>query len=92
MPILMQDGNFFIGHDEHSMLRSMVTHAAGFEVTLFGMLSLRPLEDGAYAVSFEADGESWEHVFDEVDPAVCCFIERRNTMGLGLDHERAEWV
>ena len=74
---------------EAEVLLATVTHPAGFAVTVFAFLWLRPLEDGRYAVTFDGidEIEQWEEIFDDPAAAVTYFIAYRNKHEWGADHE-----
>lgn len=74
---------------EKELLVELVTHPAGYEVDLFVKLSLRPLEDGRFAVDYlDDDGiRRWEEVFEDPGEAAEFLIKTRNEMQLGFDHE-----
>jgi len=64
----------------------------GHEVSIFGGLYVRPLDDGRFAVGSNGlAGEiGWEECFDSSIVAIDRFIELRHQFGLGLDHEHGK--
>lgn len=69
-------------------LLRLITGPEGYEVDLFAMLCLRPLEDGRFAVSYEPpDAEEEETVYETAGEAVDAFLALRDKLKLGYDYE-----
>jgi len=69
--------------DEIDLIVTMITHSAGYDVGLFGALTVRPVDQGVYCVS----SEHWEKQFIDPRQAAEYFVKKRNRMKLGSDHE-----
>ena len=76
--------------NEAEVLFRLFELGLGHEVSIFGSLYVRTLEDGRFSVGFEDNGEilSGEEFFDSSVLAIDRFIELRHHFKLGLDHER----
>lgn len=78
-------------HEEHLMAAFAVvlTHPACFGIELFADLWIDRLEDGRFRVSrHDADGRmTFEELFDDVRDATSYYLDLRDELQLGLDHE-----
>jgi len=76
---------------EKELLVQLLQHPAGFTIDLLGLVEVRRLEDGLFAVAFsEPEGQFHETLYDEADQAVDLFLHYRETKGVGFDKE-AQW-
>jgi len=67
----------------------VLTHPAGFGIELFADLWISRLEDGQFRVARHADGLiTSEELFDDVREAISYYLDLRDDVQLGLDHER----
>ena len=77
--------------DEHQMICRLIQQPAGYSVDLFGILTLRSLEDGRWAVSYDPPEQTgmqpWESIHGQPEDAVTKFLEARKELKLGADHE-----
>jgi hypothetical protein len=75
--------------DEDKVVEALViVISAGFQVDVFTLLCVRPLEDGRFAVTYHPETNAGpEEVFDDARAAVTRFIELRHERRLGLDYE-----
>lgn len=75
-----------------SVLIALLEKRLGFSIDLFGMLSVGETEDSHFSVIVDELGgpsSRKEHLFDDPDKAVDCFIELRRQHQLGFDFERS---
>ena len=78
-----------IREDEHSMLKYILLHPAAYHCGIFGMLEIRSLEDGRFAV--DADMIE-EEIFEEVNDAIRRFLDLREEHHIGLDYEDVDII
>ena len=69
---------------EFNLLKQILTHPAAYNVGIGGMLEIRSLTGGRFAVWAD---NSEEHMFENIDDAVRCFLALREAYHIGLDHE-----
>ena len=75
---------------ESEVLNLVMNLPAGYCVTLYGLLYIRALEDGDFAVGDNdllTDEIIWEEVFSESEEAVKFFVDKRHEKEFGADHE-----
>lgn len=61
----------------------------GFSFELSGMLCIRELDNGEFAVSIDIpNSDSWEEVYTELGKAIECFLTARRKYELGEDYEQ----
>lgn len=65
---------------------TLLTHKAGFALTMFADLWIHVLEDGRFSVSREKVRAD-DRIFDDAREAVEYFLARRAELELGLDFE-----
>jgi hypothetical protein len=78
---------------EHFM--AFLSHPAGFDVDMFGLLCIRPIDECCPPQSWEVDWEdlvdgvhvSLHRSFNDLREAVTFYVERRHLMCLGIDFE-----
>jgi hypothetical protein len=78
---------------ERAAIITLITAPAGYEVDLFGgLLSVRRLEDGRFALHQEKpDGSNpTEKIYTQVEDAVDRFLALRSELKLGFDYEQEE--
>ena len=71
---------------EAELVEVVLRHPAGLEVSVFGNLLARSLEDGRFSVSWGI-AVTDEVLFDDASDAARFFVQRRAEMRLGADYE-----
>ena len=69
-----------------SQILNLLNSDIGFGINIFGILCIRGLENGKFAVSCDL-GEEWEEVLDTSEEAVEFFLKVRKEKKLGTDFE-----
>lgn len=74
------------------LLSAVLATGVGYEIDMYGMLYLRPLEDGTFAVGSEDScrpkKEHWEKIFKDPFKAARAFEAVRRSRSLGFDYEQ----
>lgn len=78
-------------HEEHLMsaFAVVLTHPAGFGIELMADLWIDRVEDGRFRIA-RYDGNmkmTSEEMFDDVREATNYYLDLRDTLQLGMDHE-----
>lgn len=82
--------------DEIQFLENFLSHSCGFEVSLYGTLEIRPIDEGCPPTEWEViwfevkDGMELEcfKEFNNLHEACQCFVEKRRYLCLGADFEQ----
>lgn len=78
-------------HEEHLMAAFAVvlTHPAGFGIELMTDLWIDRVEDGRFRIARYDDNMkmTFEELFDDVREATNYYLDLRDTLQLGMDHE-----
>lgn len=82
--------------EEVKRLIDFLSHPAGFNVGMGGVLQIRPVDEGSpptnWAVDWEEDDESlvyeYEKCFPSLQEAAQFFVEKRRYMCEGLDFQK----
>ena len=84
--------------EEVQSLMQFLSHPAGFDVDLAGLLCIRPVDENSPPTSWEVDFDynAWKieegcKVFDSLEDAARFFVQKRFEMQLGLDFEVEMW-
>lgn len=74
--------------DREELLVELISCGTGYEIDLFGMLYLRPLENGEFAVGCDDSAEpNWEKCFKDPKEAARLFEQVRKERELGFEFE-----
>ncbi|KKN60297.1 hypothetical protein LCGC14_0533470 [marine sediment metagenome] len=76
--------------EEYNLLKRMLLHPAAYHCGIFGMIEIRSLEDGTFAVDSDVIDE--EEIFEDVNPAIRRFLDLREEHQIGLDFEEVDIV
>jgi|SRR5277367_2668076 len=85
--------------EEIEHLFVFLSHPAGFDVDMAGILSIRPVDEGSPPTNWEVEWEKEEDGvrmnfhkdFTSLRDAVVFFVEKRHYMCNGLDFEAIAW-
>lgn len=81
--------------EEVKSLVAFLSHPAGFDVDMCGMLCIRPIDENSPPVRWEVDWEDPEgqhyQEFNDLQSAAVFFVNLRYEHELGLDFESACW-
>lgn len=84
--------------EEITALYSFLSHPAGFDVGMGGILSIRPIDENSPPIRWEVDWEiiidhmtcKYHKEFDNLEEAVTFYVEKRRYYCWGLDFEKIE--
>lgn len=85
--------------DEIQFMETFLAHSCGFEVSLYALLEIRPIDEGCPPSEWEV---SWKDLIDGMEvtsfkefnnlhEACQCFVEKRRYLCLGADFEEIMW-
>lgn len=85
--------------DEIKHMITFLSHEAGFDVDIGGILCIRPVDEGCPPTNWAVDWEEhiegvrydYEKCFPSLAEAVKFFVEKRHYMCNGLDFQEIAW-
>ena len=72
---------------EADLLKQILLHPAAYHLGIFGMIEIRSVEDGRFAVYADKEIMEDEELYENVNDAINRFLDLREEHQIGLEYE-----